>query len=76
MKSRPKSSSSANASPKRNLKHAKTRLDVLLVERGQVKLDEPVQTYIPEFTGNGKEAITIKQLLLHLSGLRGDIYYR
>ena len=34
---------------------------MLLVERGQLKLDEPVHTYIPEFTGDGKEAITIHQ---------------
>ena len=46
---------------------------MLLVERGQVKLDERVQTYIPEFKGDGKEAITVRQLMLHTSGLRGDI---
>ena len=46
---------------------------MLLVERGQVKLDERVQIYIPEFKGDGKEAITVRQLLLHISGLRGDI---
>jgi uncharacterized protein YbbC (DUF1343 family)/CubicO group peptidase (beta-lactamase class C family) len=46
---------------------------MLLVERGQVKLDAPVQTYIPEFTGGGKENITVKQLMLHISGLPGDI---
>jgi uncharacterized protein YbbC (DUF1343 family)/CubicO group peptidase (beta-lactamase class C family) len=46
---------------------------MLLVERGRVKLDDPVQTYLPEFTGDGKEAITVRQLMLHISGLRGDI---
>ncbi len=46
---------------------------MLLVERGQVKLDEPVQTYIPEIKGDGKEAITVRQLMLHISGFRGDI---
>jgi uncharacterized protein YbbC (DUF1343 family)/CubicO group peptidase (beta-lactamase class C family) len=46
---------------------------MLLVERGQIQLDERVQTYIPEFQGQGKEAITVRQLLTHLSGLRGDI---
>jgi uncharacterized protein YbbC (DUF1343 family)/CubicO group peptidase (beta-lactamase class C family) len=49
---------------------------MLLVERGQVDLDERVQTYIPEFQGNGKEAITVRQLMVHLSGLRGDIETR
>lgn len=46
---------------------------MLLIERGQVKLDDRVQTYIPEFQGGGKENITVSQLMLHLSGLRGDI---
>ena len=46
---------------------------MLLFERGQVKLDERVQAYIPEFKGDGKDAITVRQLMLHLSGLRGDI---
>jgi uncharacterized protein YbbC (DUF1343 family)/CubicO group peptidase (beta-lactamase class C family) len=46
---------------------------MLLVERGQLNLDEHVQTYIPEFKGEGKEAITVRQLMLHISGLRGDI---
>lgn len=42
---------------------------MLLYERGQLKLDEPVQTYIPDFKGGGKEAITIRQLLTHTGGL-------
>jgi uncharacterized protein YbbC (DUF1343 family)/CubicO group peptidase (beta-lactamase class C family) len=46
---------------------------LLLVERGLVDLDATVNTYIPEFRGEGKERITVRQLMLHLSGLRGDI---
>jgi uncharacterized protein YbbC (DUF1343 family)/CubicO group peptidase (beta-lactamase class C family) len=46
---------------------------MLLIERGQVQLDAPVQTYIPEFTGGGKETVTVRHLLTHFSGLRGDI---
>jgi uncharacterized protein YbbC (DUF1343 family)/CubicO group peptidase (beta-lactamase class C family) len=46
---------------------------MLLVERGQVDLNAPVHAYIPEFTGGGKEAITLRELMLHISGLRGDI---
>jgi len=46
---------------------------MLLVERGKVKLDEPVHTYIPEFKGDGKEAITVRQLMTHTSCLRPDI---
>jgi uncharacterized protein YbbC (DUF1343 family)/CubicO group peptidase (beta-lactamase class C family) len=49
---------------------------MLLVERGRVKLEERVQTYLPEFKGDGKEAITVRQLLTHTSGLRGDIETR
>lgn len=49
---------------------------MLLVERGLIGLDERAQTYIPEFKGGGKEAITVRQLMLHLSGLPGDIETR
>lgn len=49
---------------------------MLLIERGQIKLDEPVATYLPEFTGGGKEAVTVRYLLTHLSGLPGDIETR
>jgi uncharacterized protein YbbC (DUF1343 family)/CubicO group peptidase (beta-lactamase class C family) len=43
---------------------------MLLLERGLLKLDAPVEQYIPEFTGSGKQAITIRHLLTHTSGLR------
>ncbi len=46
---------------------------MLLVERGQVKLEERVQTYIPEFAGDGKENVTVRQLMTHTSGLRPDV---
>src|SRR5438034_98093 len=46
---------------------------MLLVERGQIELEERVQNYLPEFKGDGKETITIRQLLTHTSGLRPDI---
>ena len=39
----------------------------------QVKLDAPVCTYIPEFTGGGKELVTVRELLTHTSGLPPDI---
>ncbi len=52
---------------------ATTPAILLLIERGKVILDAPVSAYIPEFTGAGKEAITIRQLLTHTSGLRPDI---
>src|SRR6266481_7883882 len=46
---------------------------MLLIERGQVKLDDPVQTYIPEFKRDGKEAVTVRHLMTHTSGLPPDI---
>jgi uncharacterized protein YbbC (DUF1343 family)/CubicO group peptidase (beta-lactamase class C family) len=44
-----------------------------LVQYGQVRLDEPVMHYIPDFGMNGKDAVTVRQLLTHYSGLRPDI---
>lgn len=49
---------------------------MLLVERGLVNLDESVKHYLPEFTGDGKENITVRQLLTHTSGLRPDVSLR
>src|SRR5216117_406442 len=49
---------------------------MLLVERGRIGIDERVQTYLPEFKGDGKETITLRQLLTHTSGLRPDISTR
>jgi len=46
---------------------------MLLVERGRLALNVTAQTYLPEFKGDGKEAITLRQLLTHTSGLRPDI---
>ncbi|NQV28214.1 MAG: beta-lactamase family protein [Rhodopirellula sp.] len=45
---------------------------LLLVEDGLVELDAPAAKYIPEFGVNGKNAITIRQLLTHQSGLLPD----
>jgi len=52
---------------------ATTPAMMLLIERGKVKLDEFVHVYIPEFTGEGRESITVRQLMTHTSGLREDI---
>ncbi len=43
-----------------------------LVEAGQVKLDDPVAKHLPEFAQNGKQDVTILQLLTHQSGLTPD----
>lgn len=55
---------------------ATTPAIMLLVERGQVSLDAPVKTYIPEFVGGGKDAVTIRHLMTHTSGLRPGIENR
>jgi CubicO group peptidase (beta-lactamase class C family) len=49
---------------------------MLLVEDGKMSLDDPVQAYLPEFMGNGKERVTIRHLLTHTSGLPAgaDVY--
>ena len=41
----------------------------LLVERGQLNLNEPVATYWPEFAQNGKDQITVEMILNHSSAL-------
>jgi CubicO group peptidase (beta-lactamase class C family) len=41
----------------------------LLAERGELGLDDPVARYWPEFGQRGKQAITIRQVLQHRSGL-------
>jgi len=52
---------------------ATTPAVMLLVERGQVKLDAPVTNYISEFTGGSRELITVRELLTHTSGLPPDV---
>ena len=42
---------------------------LLLVEDGRLSLDAPLVTYLPECSGGGKEAITLRHLLTHTSGL-------
>ncbi|WP_405706790.1 serine hydrolase [Streptomyces xanthophaeus] len=45
-------------------------LAVQQMERGRLELEAPVRRYLPEFTGGGKEVVTVRQLLTHTSGLR------
>lgn len=52
---------------------ATTPAIMLLVQRGKVRLNATVHSYIPEFTGQGKDAITVRQLLTHTSGLPEDV---
>ena len=41
----------------------------LLAERGALRVDEPVATFIPEFGRHGKSSITIRDLLTHRGGI-------
>jgi uncharacterized protein YbbC (DUF1343 family)/CubicO group peptidase (beta-lactamase class C family) len=49
---------------------------MILVERGKVRLSDPVSTYIPELKGEGRENITIEQLLIHRAGYAPDFDLR
>jgi uncharacterized protein YbbC (DUF1343 family) len=45
---------------------------MILLEEGKVRLSDRVAEHIPEFGQNGKDKITVEQLLLHVSGLIAD----
>ena len=42
---------------------------MILFDEGKIRLDDRVVRYIPEFTGGAKDAVTIRMLLEHRSGL-------
>jgi SSS family transporter len=44
-----------------------------LYEAHKLQFDDPVAKYLPEFAVNGKQAVTIRELLTHYSGLPEDI---
>ncbi len=47
-----------------------------LAERGKVAIDEPLQTYLPEFNPADdprRAQVTLRMLLTHTSGLAGDL---
>jgi uncharacterized protein YbbC (DUF1343 family)/CubicO group peptidase (beta-lactamase class C family) len=44
-----------------------------MVQLGQIKLNDTAAHYMPEFAQNGKQEITVRQLLTHFSGLRPDL---
>jgi CubicO group peptidase (beta-lactamase class C family) len=48
-----------------------------LAGRGEVGLDDPARRYLPAIDGLGKDEVTVRQLLLHISGLPAERkYYR
>jgi len=52
---------------------ATTTAVMQLVQRGDVRLNDPVTKYLPEFSQNGKEDVTVRDLLTHFSGFRDDL---
>ena len=44
---------------------------LLLADRGELDVDEPVATYWPEFKANGKENVAVRHLMSHTAGLSG-----
>jgi CubicO group peptidase (beta-lactamase class C family) len=45
---------------------------LVLVERGKMRLDDPVVRYLPAFEGEGKERVTVADMLRYSSGLPID----
>jgi len=52
---------------------ATTTAVMQLVQKGEVRTNDPVAKYIPEFAENGKQDITVRNLLTHFSGLAADL---
>ncbi|HEY6371561.1 MAG TPA: serine hydrolase [Candidatus Sulfotelmatobacter sp.] len=52
---------------------ATTTAVMQLVELGKVRMNDTVAKYLPDFAQNGKEDITVRQLLTHYSGLAPDV---
>jgi uncharacterized protein YbbC (DUF1343 family) len=48
---------------------------MVLVDQDRVSLDEPAATYLPELAIAGKEAMTVRDLLTHTSGLAVETPY-
>jgi CubicO group peptidase (beta-lactamase class C family) len=56
---------------------ATTPAVLALAARGALSLDDPVQKWLPGFTGEGKQRVTLRHLLAHSSGLPAyERYYR
>jgi CubicO group peptidase (beta-lactamase class C family) len=51
-----------------------TVLALRQVEAGTLSLDAPVARYLPEFAANGKQRVTVRELLTHTAGLPEDVH--
>lgn len=52
---------------------ATTAAVMALVEDGRMGLDAPVRRYLPEFSGEDKHRVTVRQLLTHTAGVRAGV---
>lgn len=55
---------------------ATTTSIMILIEQGKVRLSDPVVQFIPEMKGEGRDALTIEQLMTHVSGFAPDFDLR
>ncbi|HVE49237.1 MAG TPA: serine hydrolase domain-containing protein [Casimicrobiaceae bacterium] len=44
---------------------------LIVIDRGRVKLDDPIAKYWPEFAAEGKGDITVRNLMHYEGGLAG-----
>ena len=44
----------------------------ILVERGLINYEDPIAKYFPDFAQNGKEDVTVRDCITHVSGLTPD----
>lgn len=45
---------------------------MILIEKGMLRLDDPIVKHWPEFAAEGKQVITVEHLLTHVGGLIAD----
>ena len=52
---------------------ATTTAAMSLIEDGRIRLTDTVASFIPEFAKYGKDRVTVRHLMTHMSGLRPDL---
>src|SRR5437016_7871150 len=55
---------------------ATTTSIMILIEQGKIRLGDSVVQFIPEMKGEGRDTITIEQLLTHMTGFAPDFDLR
>lgn len=51
-----------------------TTAAMILFDQGKLQLDQTIASVLPEFGQNGKDKVTVRNLLLHNSGLMADLH--